>query len=83
MSQPIILPGRWLGRESLPPELAGCSLSIVAFCTFHDMKRKLLAEPVSEALFSHLDRSHQFVGQVDGVKILVYWFSANRNFSHR
>ena len=61
MSQPIITPGKFLGRESLPPELAGCSLAVVGFCRFYDMKQKLSAEPLAESLFSHLGRQHQYI----------------------
>lgn len=71
VSQPIITPGKWLGRGTLLPEVAGCSLAIVGFCRFHDMKPKLSAEPLSEALFSQLDRSHQFVGLVAGHRCLA------------
>jgi len=71
MSNPIITPGKFLGRDSLPPELANCSLAVVGFCRFYDMKPKLSAEPLSESLFSHLDKSHQFVGQVAGSKMLA------------
>ena len=35
------------------------------------MKRKLLAEPLSESRFSHLDQSHQFAGQSAGRKLLA------------
>ena len=71
VSQPIITPGKWLGRDAVLPEVIGCSLAIVGFCRFYDMKSRLSAEPLSEALFSHLDRSHQFVGLVAGHKILA------------
>jgi uridine phosphorylase len=71
LSQPIITPGKFLGHDSLPPELQGCSLAIVGFCRFYDMKRKLSAEPISESLFSHLDRAHQFVGQIADSNILA------------
>lgn len=37
MSQPIITPGKFLGRDSLPPEVEGCSLAVVVFCRFYDM----------------------------------------------
>lgn len=70
-SQPIITPGQWLRRASLPPEAEGCSLAVVGFCSFHDMKHKFSAETLSESLFSHLDRSHQFVGRVVDRKILA------------
>ena len=71
MSQPIITPVRFLGRDSLPPEAAGCSLALVAFCRFYDMVDKLSAEPLSESICSHLDRSHQFVGQVGDTRVLA------------
>jgi len=35
------------------------------------MKHKLSAEPLSESFFSHLNRSHQFVGHVASSKILA------------
>lgn len=69
--QPIITPGKFLGRDSLPLEIEGCLLAVIGFCPFHDMKDKLVAQPVSESLFSHLDRSHQFVGQVADSKIIA------------
>lgn len=71
MSQPIITPGKFLNRDALPPQLEGCSLAVVGFCRFHDMKRKLAAEPLPERLFSHLDRSHQFIGRVAQSKTLA------------
>lgn len=71
MSQPIITPGRFLGRDSLLPEAAGCSLAVVGFCRFYDMVEKLSAQPLSESICSHLDRAHQFVGQVGDARILA------------
>jgi uridine phosphorylase len=71
LSQPIITPGKFLSRDSLPPELEGCSLAVVGFCRFYDMRCKLSAEPLSESLFSHLDRAHQFVGKIADSKILA------------
>jgi uridine phosphorylase len=71
MSQPIITPARFLGRASLPPEAAGCSLAVVGFCRFYDMVDRLSAKPLSESICSHLDRSHQFTGQVGDAKILA------------
>ncbi len=75
MSQPIITPIKLLatarGKDSLPPEVEECSLAIIAFCPFNEMKRKLSAQPLPESLFSHIDRSHQFIGQIEGIKILA------------
>jgi len=71
LSQPIITPGKFLGHDSLPPEPESCLLAVVGFCRFYDMKHKLSAEPLSESFFSHLDRSHQFVGHVASSKILA------------
>ena len=71
MSHPIIIPSRFLGYDALPPELAGCSLAVVGFCRFHEMTRRLSAEPLSERIFSHLDKVHQFVAQVGGSRILA------------
>jgi uridine phosphorylase len=71
MSQPIITPGKFLSRHALPPGLAGCSLAVVGFCRFYEMTRKLSAEPLSERIFSHLDKVHQFVAQVGGSRILA------------
>lgn len=71
MSQPVITPARFLGRDSLPPEAAGCSLALVGFCRFYDMVGKLSAEPLSESICSHLDRSHQFVGWAGSAKVLA------------
>ncbi len=71
ISQPIITPAKWLGRDSVPQELEGCSQGLVAFCPSHSMLDKLEAVPVSESLFSHVDRSHQFVGHVAGEKVLA------------
>lgn len=75
MSQPIITPKKLLvtarGKDSLPPEVEGCSSAIIAFCPFKEMKRKLSAQLLPESLFSHLDRSHQFMGQIAGIKILA------------
>jgi uridine phosphorylase len=69
LSQPIITPDKFLGRAALPPELAGCSLAVVGFCRFHEMTRKLLAEPLPERIFSHLDGAHQFVAPVQTGRI--------------
>ncbi|MBI1922640.1 phosphotransferase [Candidatus Poribacteria bacterium] len=70
-SQPIITPEKWLKRDSLLPEGEGCSVAVVGFCRFYDMKDKLQAEPLSEPIFSHVDPSHQFVGQIGECKILA------------
>ena len=69
--KPIITPGEWLNRDSLPPEAAGCSLAVIGFCKFHEMRDKLGAMQLSESLFSHLDASHQFIAQVADQKILA------------
>jgi uridine phosphorylase len=75
MSQPIITPRQFLhaiyGRDSLPPELAGCTCAVVAFCQFRAMQRKLAATPIPASLFSLLHQTHQFIGQVAGRKILA------------
>jgi uridine phosphorylase len=75
MSQPIITPRKFLhaiyGRDSLPPELAGCTCAVIAFCQFRDMQRKLAAEPVPSSLFSLLHQTHQFIGHVAGRTILA------------
>jgi Phosphorylase superfamily len=75
MSQPIITPRKFLhaiyGRDSLPPELAECTCAVVAFCQFHDMQRKLAAEPVPTSLFSLLHQTHQFIGHIAGRTILA------------
>jgi uridine phosphorylase len=71
LSKPIITPGKWLNRDALPPELQGCTLAIVGFCRFNDMKSRLAAEPLSESLFSHLNVSHQFVARLANKKILA------------
>jgi uridine phosphorylase len=71
LSQPIITPGKWLKCDALPPEVEGCTLAVVGFCRFNDMKNRLAAEPLPESLFSHLDVSHQFVAQVASRKILA------------
>jgi uridine phosphorylase len=73
--KPIITPKELLvtarGKDSLPAEVEGCSLAIIAFCPFKEMKHKLSAQILPESLFSHLDRSHQFIGQIAGIKILA------------
>jgi len=70
MSQPIITPRKFLhaiySRDELPPEIAGCTYAVVAFCQFRDMQRKLAVEPVSSSLFSLLHQTHQFIGHVAG-----------------
>jgi uridine phosphorylase len=71
MSQPIITPAKFLGRDALPPEAQGCSLAVVGFCRFYDMVDKLSAKTLSDSVCSHLDRSHQFVGEVGGIEVLA------------
>lgn len=75
MSQPIITPRKFLhaiyGRDALPPEVAGCTCAVVAFCQFRDMQYKLAAEPVPTSLFSLLHQTHQFIGHVAGRTILA------------
>jgi uridine phosphorylase len=71
VTQPIITPGKWLARDVLPPEARGCRVAVVGFCRFDDMGRKLTAESLSECAFSHLDVSHQFVGQAAGKRVLA------------
>jgi uridine phosphorylase len=75
MSQPIITPRKFLhaiyGRDALPPEVAGCTCAVVAFCQFRDMQRKLAMEQVSSSLFSLLHQTHQFIGHVAGRTILA------------
>jgi hypothetical protein len=45
----------------------GCSLAVVGFCRFHDMRRKLSATPLSERIFSH-DTSHFYaVSKIVGI----------------
>lgn len=70
-SQPIITPGKFLGRDAFPPPMAGSSLAVVAFCPFYAMKDKIRAEALSESLFSHLDQTHQYVGHVSGRTIVA------------
>lgn len=69
MSHPLITPKKWLGHNTLPIE--SCSVAVVGFCRFGAMKQKLLAELLPESRFSHLDLSHQFVGQVGGRQLLA------------
>ena len=69
--QPIITPGKWLNRDSLPLEATGCSLAVVGFCKFNKMREKLGVMPLPESLFSHLDASHQFIAQVADQKIMA------------
>jgi uridine phosphorylase len=75
MSQPIITPRKFLhaiyGRDALPPEVAGCTCAVVAFCQFGDMQHKLAAEPVPTSLFSLLHQTHQFIGHVAGRTLLT------------
>jgi uridine phosphorylase len=75
MSEPIITPRKFLhaiyGRDTLPPELTGCTCAVVAFCQFRDMQRKLAVEPVPASLFSLLHQTHQFIGHVAGRTILA------------
>lgn len=71
MSDPIITPKQFLAKGTLPIEVQGCSLAIVGFCKFSDMKSRLMVEPLAETIFSHLDKSHQFVGQIGAHKILA------------
>jgi len=71
LSGPIITPARFLGRGSLPPEAEGCSVAVVGFCRFHEMRRKLAAVPLPERIFSHLGEAHQFVAQVGDSKVLA------------
>jgi uridine phosphorylase len=75
MSPPIITPRKFLqaiyGRDTLPPELAGCTCAVVAFCPFRALQRTLAAEPVPASLFSLLHQTHQFSGHVAGRTMLA------------
>lgn len=71
MSEPIITPRRFLGRDALPSTLKECTLAVAAFCRLRGMKQKLSAKPLPESVFSHLDSSHQFIGQVGKSRILA------------
>jgi hypothetical protein len=71
MAYPIITPKKFLAKDKLPPEAQGCSLAVVGFCKFNDMKLKLTTKPLVETIFSHLDKSNQFVGWVGDHKILA------------
>jgi uridine phosphorylase len=71
MSDPIITPKKFLAKVTFPPEAKGCTLAIVGFCKFNDMKVKLSVEPMKETIFSHLDKSHQFIGRIGSHKILA------------
>lgn len=71
MPIPIITPKQFLAKDVLPPEVKGCSLAIVGFCKFNTMKSKLMVEPLKESIFSHLDKSHQFIGKIGRHTILA------------
>jgi uridine phosphorylase len=71
VSEPIITPARFLGRDALPSTLRDCTVALAAFCRLRGMKGKLSAQPLSESVFSHLDSSHQFIGQVGESRILA------------
>src|SRR5262245_57768663 len=75
MSQPIITPRKFLhtiyGRDTLPPEMAGCTYAVIAFCQFRDLHRQLAATPLPTSLFSLLHQTHQFIGHIAGRTILA------------
>jgi uridine phosphorylase len=71
VSQPIITPRQFLGRDAPLPALVGCTLAVAGFCRISGMQRKLAAEMLPEGIFSHLGRQHQFVGHVAGKKVLA------------
>jgi uridine phosphorylase len=75
MSRPIITPRKFLhaiyGRDTLLPEVAGCTCAVVAFCQFRDMQHKPTPEPVPSSLFSLLHQTHQFIGHAAGQTLLA------------
>lgn len=71
VSRPIITPAKFLGRDALPPELEGCKLAVAGFCRFNELRDKLSVETLSERIFSHLGREHQFAARVNGRTILA------------
>ena len=71
MSQPIITPEKWLKLSSLLPEAEGCTVAVVGFCRFKEMRDRLKADQLTERIFSHVNLPHQFVGQAANRKVLA------------
>ncbi len=71
IGNPVITPGKLRRHRSLPPDLEICSTAVRAFGAFRGMRRKLLAEPLSEPLFSMLNRGHQYIGRVADRRIIA------------
>ena len=46
-------------------------MAVAAFCRLRGMKQKLSAKPLPESVFSHLDSSHQFIGQIGQSRVLA------------
>lgn len=71
MPIPIITPKQFLAKYVLPPEVKGCSFAIVGFCKFNTIKSKLMVGSLTESIFSHLDKSHQFIGKIGRCTVLA------------
>ena len=68
---PIITPSQFLSLEGITSEDNQCTVAIIAFCPFHEMKDKARARPLDKSLFVHIDLTHQFQGFIDDRKVLM------------
>ncbi|HIE27680.1 TPA: hypothetical protein EYP66_10365 [Candidatus Poribacteria bacterium] len=69
--KPIITPSQFLTLEGITSEDNQCTVAIVAFCPFHEMKDKARARSLDKSLFVHIDLSHQFHGFANGRQFLM------------
>ena len=68
---PIVTPSQFLSLEGITSEDNQCTVAIVAFCPFHEMKNKARAHPLDKSLFVHVDAAHQFQGFADERQVLM------------
>lgn len=68
---PVITPSHFLSLEGIHSNDNQCSIAIIGFCPFHEMKDKARTRPLRKSLFVHVDLSHQLRGFVDGREVLM------------
>lgn len=68
---PVITPSRFLSLEGVHSDDNECTVAVIGFCPFHEMKDRARTRPLKKSLFVHVDQSHQFSGFADGREILM------------
>lgn len=68
---PMITPSRFLSLEGVHSNDNQCTVAIIGFCPFHEMKDKAKTRSLKKSLFVHVDPTHQFGGFADGREVLM------------